>query len=81
MICSTGDRISTYSLDESLSLSGENNECSWEYLGILLGSQETYCAKPRGITLIESTWIKRFLMGGWSLLSEFKSLKTSSRDH
>jgi hypothetical protein len=51
----------------------------------LLGAQGTYYTKPRGITFIEFTRIRRFSRRsdreGWSLLSEAKSLKTSSRDH
>ncbi len=53
--------------------------------GILLSIQGAYCTKPKGITLIESTQIRMFSKWsggrGWSLLSEAKSLKTSSRDH
>jgi len=49
--------------------------------GILLGIQGLYGTKPRGITLIESTQIRRWSGGGGcSLLSEAKSLKTSSQD-
>jgi hypothetical protein len=48
-----------------------------------LCTQGTYCAKLRGITLIESTQIKWFSKWsdgeGWSLLSEAKSLKTTSK--
>ncbi len=55
---------------------------SWGYL---LVAQGTYCAKLRGVTLIESTqiwWFSRWSgEGGWSLLLEAKSLKTGARDH
>jgi hypothetical protein len=53
-------------------------------VGDLVGARDKLL-KAKGITLIESTQIRRFSRwsggGGWSLLSEAKSLKTSSRDH
>ncbi len=53
--------------------------------GILQGAQGAYCTKLRKIFLIKSLQIRRFsrwsVGGGWSLLLEAKSLKTSSRDH
>jgi hypothetical protein len=46
---------------------------SWEqlgYLGFLLCAQGTFCSRPRGITMIESTQIRWFWRwsgrGGWS---------------
>ncbi len=54
---------------------------SWGTIGC---SRDILC-KAKGITLIESTQIRRFSRwsgwGGWSLWSDTKSLKTSSRDH
>ncbi len=53
--------------------------------GILLSPHGAYCTRPRGITLIEFTQIKRFSRwsggGGWSLLLQAKSLKTNLSDH
>ncbi len=50
--------------------------------GILLGTLRTYYAKPRGITFIKATQIRRLSRSsgreGWSLL---KFSQTSSRDH
>jgi hypothetical protein len=57
---------------------------SWE---VLINIQGTYCAKTREIriTLIKSTRIRRFSRwsggGGYFLLSDARSLKTSSRDY
>ncbi len=49
---------------------------------VLLCAQGTYC-RPGGIILIESTKIRWFSRwsggGGWSLLSEAKSLKTTQK--
>jgi hypothetical protein len=52
--------------------------------GILLGAQGTHCAKPRGITLIDSTRFRRFEMirrGRLVLVIRGHNLKNSSRHH
>ncbi len=54
---------------------------SWSPTGL---SRDTLC-KAKGITLIESTQVRRFSRwsggGGWSLSSETKSLRIKPKDH
>jgi hypothetical protein len=48
MIRSTGDRMCTYGLVESLSLSGENNKCSREYLANTTGLSRDILRQAEG---------------------------------